>query len=438
MSRRVASETSDPSLLAQPLHFEFSGKVAPNRFMKASMTERLSSWDPENFEARGIPGAEIHRVYERWGAGGLGHILTGNIMLEYDQLEAAGNLIIPPGAPFEGDRFDGFRKLATLAKKHGSLITGQVCHPGREVDERIQKHPVSASDIQLEGKVLGMQFAKPHSASPQEIKTIVEEFTHSAIYLAKAGFDGIELHAAHGYLLGQFLSLTTNRRTDEYGGSLRNRARIILEIAAAIRSRLGSGSGFILGIKVNSVEFQSGGFTVEEARELCAMLENAEFDFVELSGGTYQSMAFHHQRESTKKREAFFMEFADMIVPTLTKTKTYITGGFKTVGGMTKALETVDGVGLARALCQEFDLARNILEGRVTGVIQPLVDQDDFFLTNVIAGSQMRQVAKGQEPMDMSKPENVPTFMQALAEWSRKNEEDKLTMSLYGYVDLDV
>jgi 2,4-dienoyl-CoA reductase-like NADH-dependent reductase (Old Yellow Enzyme family) len=113
------------------------------------MTERLSSWDPKNFEARGIPSKNLVNVYRRWGEGAIGTILTGNIMFEYDHLEAAGNPIIPRGAPFEGERFEAFKELATESKKHGSLIIGQVSHPGRQVADSIQKNPVSASDVQL-------------------------------------------------------------------------------------------------------------------------------------------------------------------------------------------------------------------------------------------------------------------------------------------------
>lgn len=193
-------------------------------------------------------------------------------------------------------------------------------HPGRQVEIRIQSNPVSASDVQLEGLVLGMNFAKPHAASQDEIKDLVKRFTHAAEFLHKAGYDGIQactaspliifypltesqLHGAHGYLLAQFLSKTTNKRTDQYGGALENRARIILEIADSIKAKLPA--SFIVGIKINSKEFQEGGFSEDEAGELCQLLERHEFDYVELSGGTYQSLAFEHKRESTKKREAF-------------------------------------------------------------------------------------------------------------------------------------
>lgn len=190
-----------------------------------------------------------------------------------------------------------------------------------------------------------------------------------------------------GYLLAQFLSQTTNKRTDEYGGPLSNRARIIFEIIDAIRGRVEDKS-FIIGIKINSVEFQEGGFTPEDCRDLCVQLEEHGVDFVELSGGTYQAIGFIHKRESTKKREAYFLDFADMIVPQLKKTKVYVTGGLRTTAAMVAALDTVHGVGLGRPLCFEFDLPKKILEGKVQGIINNKFDQDDFVITNVAAGAE--------------------------------------------------
>ena len=280
---------------------------------------------------------------------------------------------------------------------------------------------------------MGMEFAKPHAATTDEIAQIIEGFAHAAEFLDKAGYDGIELHGAHGYLLAQFLSPTTNRRTDKYGGSLENRLRLTLEIADAIQKRVSK--DFIVGMKVNSVEFQDKGFSPAEAKEMCQALERARFDFVELSGGTYESLAFEHKRESTKKRESFFIEFAEQIVKPLTKTKTYVTGGFKTVGAMTKALDTVDGVGLARPTCQEPHLPKDILEGKVTGAIKIKLDDNNFGLTNVAAGTQIRQLGKDQEPVDLSVQANVDALMKDMGAWGQKLGADK-EMKEYGYIDL--
>lgn len=398
------------------------------------MTERISSWDPKNLSARGIPSKNLINVYKRWGEGSIGLILTGNIMIEYDQLEAAGNPIIPREADFTDERFQRFKDLATVSKKHGSLIVGQVSHPGRQVTDSIQKDPISASAVQLEGNIMGMTFAKPHAATEEEIKSVIDGFAHAAEYMEKAGFDGIELHGAHGYLLAQFLSPTTNQRTDSYGGTLQNRARLILDIARAIRQRVKP--DFIVGIKLNSVEFQDKGFSTAEAQHLCALLEEEKFDFVELSGGTYENLAFSHKRETTKKREAFFLEFAEKIAPGLSKTKTYITGGLKTVPAMLHCLQVVDGIGLARPLCQEFNLCADILAGKVSAAVQMEIDNDDFGLTNVVAGSQIRQVGKDFEPIDLSKRENVHGFMKDMGIWGEKMAKD-VEMIEYGYVDVE-
>jgi 2,4-dienoyl-CoA reductase-like NADH-dependent reductase (Old Yellow Enzyme family) len=432
--RRYEAEHKDPAPLGKPLEFAFSKKTSQNRFLKGAMTERLSSWDAQNLEARGVPSKNLINVYRRWGEGEFGVILTGNVMFEYDHLEAAGNPIIPRGAPYEGERFEGFKELATQSKKHGSLIVAQVSHPGRQVADNIQKNPISASDVQLEGNVMGMTFAKPRAATDEDIKNIIEGFAHAAEYLEKAGYDGVELHGAHGYLLAQFLAPSTNKRTDKYGGSLENRARIITEIGQEIRKR--TSENFILSIKLNSVEFQDKGFGTEEAATLCKLLEDNSFDFVELSGGTYEQLAFGHKRESTKKREAFFLEFAEKITPSLSKTRTYVTGGFKSAAAMVDALSTVDGVGLARPVCLEPELPRQIINGEVHAAINQLTDDNDFGATNVAAGTQIRQLGKDQQPIDLSDEKNMEGFKKDMQTWGEGFANDK-TGSMYGYVDIE-
>jgi 2,4-dienoyl-CoA reductase-like NADH-dependent reductase (Old Yellow Enzyme family) len=195
---RYESKAVDASPLGQPLHYTFANVTAPNRFLKGAMTERISSWHPTDFPKRGIPSKELINMYKHFGEGGIGNILTGNIMLDYDQLEAPGNMIIPLSAEFSGPRFEAFKELATAAKAQGSLIVGQISHPGRQVQDKIQKDPVSASDVQLEGVVFGQTFAKPHAATQEEIDVIVNTFAHSAEFLDRAGYSGIELHGAHG------------------------------------------------------------------------------------------------------------------------------------------------------------------------------------------------------------------------------------------------
>ncbi|KAI0890837.1 hypothetical protein F4806DRAFT_347314 [Annulohypoxylon nitens] len=432
--KRFSSRVVDPEPLGRPLTFEFSGRTAMNRFMNASMTERLSTWDPKDLPKRGVPTKELINVYKRWGEGGHGVILTGNTLLEYDQLEAPGNPIIPGDAPFSGERFRGFAELASQAKAHGSLILCQLSHPGRQVSIDIQEHPISPSDVHLDQVALGMRFAKPRAMDKEDIQKVVNGFAHAAEYCYRAGFDGIELHGAHGYLLAQFLTPSTNKRTDEYGGPLLNRARIIFEIVDEIRKRVDD-KKFIVGIKVNSVEFQESGFTTEDCRDLCVALEQRSFDFVELSGGTYQQLAFDHKRESTKKREAFFLDFAEKIVPQLSKTKVYVTGGLRTVDAMVNALNTVDGIGLARPVCNEFDLPKKILERRVNSAIE-YFDENDFELTNLATGTQIRLVGKDKEPLDLSREDHRDAFLKSLEKWKQEMSENK-DKNKFGFVDIE-
>ncbi|RYP10168.1 hypothetical protein DL765_008201 [Monosporascus sp. GIB2] len=395
----------DPKPLGTPLVFPFSQRSAPNRFLKTSMSEHMASFDGADVTSRGVPSEKLAKLYGRWGEGGWGLILTGNVMVHPEHLEAPGNMIIPPNAEFSGHRFNGFSAVAAAAKRHGSLIIAQVSHAGRQTPESMQPCPISASAVQLIAPHMGKKYGIPREATKEDIGGVVEGFAHAAEFLELAGFDGIELHAAHGYLLAQFLSLSTNARTDEYGGELKNRMRIILDIATAIKRRVSK--SFILGIKVNSVEFQDKGFTPEEAVILCKALEGAQFDFVETSGGTYESSAWRHVRESSRARENFFIEFAEQINNALRITRVYTTGGFKSVAGMVNALDAVDGVGIGRAAAQEPGLPKDILKGRVDGVMKYALDEDKFITRLAFAFIQLQQLGQGEEPMDLTDEEVV-------------------------------
>ncbi|RYP30258.1 hypothetical protein DL767_006338 [Monosporascus sp. MG133] len=401
----AGSAKVDPTPLGTPLVLPFSQQSVPNRFLKTSMSEHMASFDAADVASRGIPSQKLAKLYGRWGEGGWGLILTGNVMVHPEHLEASGNMIIPPNAGFDGHRFDEFSAIATAAKRHGSLIIAQVSHAGRQTPESVQPCPISASAVQLVAPHMGKTYGVPREATKEDIGGVIEGFAHAAEFLERAGFDGIELHAAHGYLLAQFLSLSTNKRTDEYGGGLANRMRIILDIATAIKRRVSK--SFILGIKVNSVEFQDKGFTPEEAVLLCQALEGAQFDFVETSGGTYESSAWRHVRGSSRARENFFIEFAEQIHNALSMTRVYTTGGFKSVAGMVNALDVVDGVGMGRAAAQEPDLPKDILKGRVGGVMKYAIDEDKFTTRLAFAFFQLQQLGQGEEPVDLTDEDAV-------------------------------
>jgi 2,4-dienoyl-CoA reductase-like NADH-dependent reductase (Old Yellow Enzyme family) len=279
---RVAGPKVDTSSLAEPITFPFSGRTAKNRFLKAPMTERLCHWnkDDEPINARGFPSEEYTRLYERWGEGEIGVIVAGNVMIRYDALEAYGNPIL---CDDHDNRTAAFRKVSDAAKKNGSLFIAQLSHPGRQGGAALNPNPVSASDVQLKIAWAGNSFNKPRPLTVPEIKDLVLQWGETAALCREAGFDGVQIHCAHGYLLAQFLSLTTNKRTDEYGGDFDNRSRIVFEIIEEVRRRVPD-PGFVICVKINSVEFQPGGQTPEDCRNLCVKLEQANVDFIDLSG----------------------------------------------------------------------------------------------------------------------------------------------------------
>ncbi|KAF7620992.1 hypothetical protein AFLA_006285 [Aspergillus flavus NRRL3357] len=376
-----AGQGVDPSPLGQPLEFHFARRSAPNRFLKAAMSERMCSWTEDNSFARGIPSSELIETYRTWGRGNIGAIVTGNVMIDPNHIEVEGNPIIPPSAPFSGERF---------AIQH--------CQP----------KPISVSDVPLDTKNMGNTFAVPRAATEDEIKNIITGFAHAAEFLDRAGYDGIELHAAHGYLLSQFLSQATNLRRDKYGGSPTNRMRLILEIRAAITEK-------------------PNGIVRDEAWELCRAREEHEFDFVELSGGKYKNLDENDTAKHviSKKHEAFFLDVAEKVVSSLTKMKFYLTGGFRSTAGMVDGIQTVDGIGLARPFCQEPFLCHDILSGKIPGAIIPVMDLLNYQLTVAAACIQMRQIGNKVQPVDLSSQDAVDAVTAAVKGWLEQKTIDR-------------
>jgi 2,4-dienoyl-CoA reductase-like NADH-dependent reductase (Old Yellow Enzyme family) len=373
------------------------------------MTERLCHWpkDDSDITARGFPSEAYEHLYQRWGEGDIGVIVAGNLMIRYDAVEAFGNPILCDN---HDNRVAAFRKVADVAKTHGSLFIAQLSHPGRQGSATLNPNPVSASDVQLKITWAGNWFAKPRALTVPEIKEMVQWWGEAARLCYEAGFDGVQIHCAHGYLLAQFLSMTTNKRTDEYGGSFENRCRIIFEIIDEVK-RVVPDRKFIICVKLNSVEFQPGGQTPDDCRDLCLRLEEAGIDFLDLSGGTFEGRAFEHKKESTKAREAYFIEFAEAIRPMLKKTVLYVTGGFRTASGMASAIRSgaCDGIGLGRPLGAEPYLCKEILEGRVSGAIENFIPLPK---NTQATGSQLHQIGLGDRLIsDWSDEEEVKRWL---------------------------
>ncbi|KAJ8100805.1 hypothetical protein POJ06DRAFT_281740 [Lipomyces tetrasporus] len=408
VTRYESRGDAETQRLRDPLSFQFSKQTMKNRLFKASMGETLASWNLADPEACGIPTKELNELYQRvdqehrWGEdeNSFGAILTGNIQISSAVPHLPGDLLIDASYPFHGSRFDlsyaGRQALAGI-----TLTT-----------------PFAPSVVPWGTEAQNALFAKTREATDADIQFLIDGFVHAATYLEAAGFDGVELHGAHGYVLAQFLSPRTNKRTDAYGGSLTNRMRLLVEIAKGIRAK--TSPTFVVGVKLNSVEFQEGGFEAEEAAEVCRVLQDeAGMDFVELSGGALEKVGHEWTKETTLRREAFFLRFAELIVPRLGKmaeerrTKVFLTGGLRTAGAMVRALDTVDAVGIARPAAQEPWIARSLLSGSVAGVIKPVSPFDnDSALGLILAGAQLRQVGSGFKPLNSSDPKAIESFLE--------------------------
>jgi 2,4-dienoyl-CoA reductase-like NADH-dependent reductase (Old Yellow Enzyme family) len=332
-----------------------NGQVLPNRIMKAALSEALA--DKQN-----APDHRLTQLYRTWGEGGYGLIVTGNVMVDRTQLGEPGNVVI------EDERdLDALTRWAETTKDAGIPIWVQLNHPGRQSNLLALGHtPVAPSPIPL--NLPGA--ATPRELTGAEIEDIIERFATSAAVCEKAGFAGVQVHGAHGYLVSQFLSPLTNQRTDEWGGDPERRMRFVLEIVRRIRSRVST--DFSVGIKLNSADFQRGGFTEEESRAVLAALAKEGIDLIEVSGGSYESPAMAGSAaESTRSREAYFLEYARTVRDLVGDIPVAVTGGFRTRTAMDEAVSAgeCDVVGLGRPTATTPDAADVLLSGRSDSVV---------------------------------------------------------------------
>lgn len=336
------------TLLNQPIRLP-NGQTFKNRFFKGAMSEQLAE------DHR--PSEGLISLYRRWAEGGAGVLVTGNVMVDRRALGGPKDVVV------EDERdLPMLRRWAEAGKAQGTTLLMQINHPGKQSPKDLSPEPVAPSAVALGGS-LAKFFNPPRALSETEIEELIERFANTARIAEKAGFSGVQIHAAHGYLISQFLSPLHNQRQDQWGGDLDNRMRFLLEIYRQIRAR--TSRDFIVGVKLNSSDFQRGGFSEAESIQVVEKLVEAGVDSIEISGGNYESPAMlEGVKSSTKAREAYFLDYAAQVRKVCPIPLT-VTGGFRSEQAMNAAIESgqVDLIGLAKPFAIMPDLPNRILQG---------------------------------------------------------------------------
>lgn len=341
------------SVLSQPLLLS-NGVTLPNRFVKSATSEQLGDRNRN-------PRKELARLYQSWSEGGAGLLISGNIMVDRTALGEPFNVVLD-----EESDLSAFKVWTKAATSKGNHFWAQINHPGKQSPKVLSKQPVAPSSIPLEGS-LAKAFNKPKALSEDEIQVLVKRFATTAKLAKEVGFTGVQIHGAHGYLVSQFLSPKHNQRNDQWGGSLKNRMRFVLDIYKAIRNEVGE--SFPVAIKLNSADFQKGGFTEEESIQVATILVEQGIDFIEISGGSYENPVMttgqslsNTKKESTYQREAYFLNYANSLRAEC-QIPLAVTGGFRSTKGMEYAITSggADMIGMARPMILQPNLPQMAL-----------------------------------------------------------------------------
>jgi|TARA_B110000908_G_scaffold62549_1_gene75901 2,4-dienoyl-CoA reductase-like NADH-dependent reductase (Old Yellow Enzyme family) len=319
-------------VLFKPLRLP-CGVILKNRIGKSAMSDSLG-------DGTGHPTDEQNRLYQRWATGGVAVSIIGEVQATSNYAEKPGNLVLNAASDLAK-----FRKLAEYGGENDMELWLQLGHAGA-LSYVPTSRPKGPSDLDLPS-------LHCVALSLDEIHQLPSEFANTAMLAQEAGFGGVQIHAAHGFLLSQFLSPLFNKRSDEYGGTIANRMRLLLETVAQTRAAVGP--HFPIAVKLNSSDQLEGGFEEEDALKVVAALDKSSVDLIDISGGTYFPGA--KSASDGAGSGPYFIEFAKRARKMTTK-PLMLTGGFKTRMQAEDVIESgaVDVVGLARALTLEPSL----------------------------------------------------------------------------------
>ena len=369
------------------------GAILKNRIAKSAMSENIGTLS-------NAPTKTLINAYKVWAKGNPGLLITGNVMIDRKALGEPRNVVVE-----DYTHFDLLKAWAKTVKGTGVHLWPQLNHPGRQAFGTINKEIVAPSAVPLKMGGVSKIFKLARPLTEEEIFEIIKRFGNSARIMKEAGFTGCQIHGAHGYLVSQFLSPISNIRKDRWGGSLENRARFVKEVYREIRSQVGP--DYPIGIKINSADFQRGGFTESESMEVVQFLSREGMDLIEISGGNYEkpAMVKGSRKQSTFEREAYFLDYIEK-ARKITDKPLLLTGGFRSVKVMEDALEEgkLDVIGLGRPFCLYPNLAQDIFNEKETYFKAP-VPTSGIKLLDKIGGVelpwyelQIQRLGKGKKP----------------------------------------
>lgn len=315
-----------------------------NRLVRSATLESLA-------DEQGNYGPQMADVYRALAQGGIGTIITG--MVGVDATSRVDETMVKA----YGDTFEAeLKKLVDIAHADGAKIVVQLAHCGFQAKGRENGLPAMVPTIMDEGDY--------KEYTQEEIKELVQSFAQAAVRCQKAGADGVQLHAAHGYLLNQFMSPLCNQRYDEYGGDITGRGRLILEAYQAIRDAVGP--DYPIWIKINSSDLERGGITMVDCLCLCMELDKLGVNAIEVSAGLgtgkENSPAKRIKRE---EEEAYFFLEAQLVAEAVKKADVISVGGYRTPSVMEKRLNAgnVAAISMCRPLILEPGLPNRWQQG---------------------------------------------------------------------------
>lgn len=402
----------------EPLHLP-NGQIIANRIAKAAMEENMADLNQ-------APSRALKQLYKAWADGEPGLLLTGNVMIDRRAMTGPGGVALE-----NEEHLDSFREWADVARAKGVHFWVQLSHPGRQTMANLGQQALAPSAIAMDLGSFSKMFATPRAMTEEDIQDVIQRFATSARLAEKAGFSGVQIHGAHGYLISQFLSPLSNHRTDRWGGSLENRARLLLEVIHAVRASVSP--SFCVAVKLNSADFQRGGFDAADARGVVEMLNPLPIDLLELSGGSYEAPAMQGEARDgrTLAREAYFLEFAKELASIATM-PLMVTGGIRRLPIVRQVLDSgIAMAGIATALTLEPQLLKHWREGRDPNPqLKPIQWQRKplaALATLAVVRDQMRRLSRGHLP----KPKVAPCLALVRDQWfiARRTRQYRASMT---------